>query len=242
MTELRSGTPSLAGPRRGALVWSAGIGAAVAAALAAMPFDGTAAVRIGLAVYGLVAVLAIERVAAFHPHGRFGLANGITMIRAAGMAILAGALVEPAVLGPHGAWGAMAAVAALLALDAGDGAVARRQGLASRFGARLDMEVDAALILVLSGLALALGKAGPWVLAIGLMRYGFVAAGWLWPGLERPLPPSRRRAVVCGVQVAILGALLAPIVTPPLSTALAAGALLALAASFGRDVWWLAGR
>lgn len=240
MTEIRGGAPSLAGPRRGALAWAATVGAGVAATLAALPFEGAASRWTALALYTLVAALAVERVAAFHPHGRFGLANGITTLRAGGAATLAALLVEPAALGPGGAWGAVAATAVLLALDAGDGAAARCQGLASRFGARFDMEVDAALILVLSALALVLGKAGPWVLGIGLMRYAFVAAGWLWPGLDRPLPPSRRRSATCALQVAVLGILLAPVVQPPLSTALAAVALLALLASFARDVWWLA--
>ena len=36
-----------------------------------------------------------------------------------------------------------------------------------------------------------------WVLACGLMRYAFVAAGLLAPPLRRPLPPSRRRQAVC---------------------------------------------
>ena len=38
-----------------------------------------------------------------------------------------------------------------LLLDAVDGGVARRTGTVSGFGARFDMEVDAFLILVLSG-------------------------------------------------------------------------------------------
>ena len=44
------------------------------------------------------------------------------------------------------------------------------------------MEVDAALILILSILVWLHGKAGPWVIACGLMRYTFVAAGWCCRG------------------------------------------------------------
>ena len=68
---------------------------------------------------------------------------------------------------------ALAAVA--LALDAVDGRVARRTGTASARGARFDMEVDAVLVLVLSGYVAAL--LGPWTLAIGAMRYVFAVAG-----------------------------------------------------------------
>ncbi|MGH3911312.1 MAG: CDP-alcohol phosphatidyltransferase family protein, partial [Pseudonocardiaceae bacterium] len=64
-----------------------------------------------------------------------------------------------------------------LVLDAVDGQVARRSGTASALGARFDMEVDAFLILVLSVHVAVL--VGPWALAIGAMRYGFVAASWM---------------------------------------------------------------
>ena len=137
---------------------------------------------------------------------------------------------------PGIAWAAFAGTAMLLALDGVDGAAARREGLASAYGARFDLEVDAALILVLSALAHGLGKAGPWVLAIGLMRYGFMLARLAWPALARPLSPSRRRSAVCALQVVLLGLLLAPVVTPPLSAALAGLALAALGGSFAIDV------
>ena len=49
-----------------------------------------------------------------------------------------------------------------------------RSNEASSFGARFDMETDALLILVLAALVWQHGKAGPWILAAGLMRYAFV--------------------------------------------------------------------
>ena len=61
------------------------------------------------------------------------------------------------------------------------------------FGARFDLEIDAWLILVLALLVWQSGRVGPWVLAIGLMRYVFVLASWYLPALRGPLPPSRRR-------------------------------------------------
>ena len=45
----------------------------------------------------------------------------------------------------------------------------------SAFGARFDMETDAATVFGLSLLVWLCDQAGPWVLAIGLMRYIFVA-------------------------------------------------------------------
>ena len=75
------------------------------------------------------------------------------------------------------AWLAVATVVVVAALDGVDGWLARRDAQASSFGARFDMETDAAFILILSVLVWQHGKAGAWVLGCGLMRYVFVAAG-----------------------------------------------------------------
>ena len=48
-----------------------------------------------------------------------------------------------------------------------DGPAARRSGIASRFGARFDMETDALMILVLAVLAWRWDRAGAWVLLPG---------------------------------------------------------------------------
>lgn len=211
------------------------------AAALALPWPPLAG-AVAVAAYGVAAALALRGRRRAHPHPRFGLANGVTMLRAGGMAIFAGLALAPAtVAGPAG-WAAAGGAAALLALDGVDGWAARRQGLVSAFGARFDMEVDAALILALAALASGLGKAGPWVLALGLMRYAFVAATAAWPWLARPLPPSFRRKAICVVQVGALALLLAPPIVPPASGMLAAAALGALAWSFAVDVLWLARR
>ncbi|MFP5077772.1 CDP-alcohol phosphatidyltransferase family protein [Rhizobium sp. YIM 134829] len=176
-----------------------------------------------------------------HPHARFGKANVITALRAAMTCLVAAALLcldgladqAPAM------WGLAAFVLVALALDGVDGALARRSGLDSAFGARFDMEVDAFLILVLSAGATLLGKAGLWVLLIGLLRYAFVLAGWLDPRLTQPLFPSFRRKLVCVVQILCLCLLLLPVVVPPLSTLIAAAALVSLLWSFARDTLFL---
>ena len=91
------------------------------------------------------------------------------------MALLAAALGEPHTTAL--AWAATALAILTSALDGVDGWLARRSTLASAFGARFDMETDALLIMVLSALAWRWDRAGAWVLACGLMRYAFVAAG-----------------------------------------------------------------
>jgi hypothetical protein len=80
------------------------------------------------------------------------------------------------------------------------------------------------------------GKAGSWVLASGLLRYGFVAAGRIWPWMNAPLTPTVRAKVICVVQLAGLMLALLPWVAPPASGVIAAAALAALAYSFAEDV------
>ena len=135
---------------------------------------------------------------------------------------------------------AAAAVAVLVTiLDGVDGWLARRTAMVSAFGARFDMEVDALLILALSILTWQYGKAGAWVLASGLLRYVFVAAGWTWTWLGAPLPSSSRGKVICVLQIAGLALAVSPLVSWPASAAVAAASLAALAYSFFVDVVWL---
>jgi phosphatidylglycerophosphate synthase len=223
-------------PPRGAAVGLAAIVVLTAAALAALPFAGRLAPAAGLLALAATGAVVLDRLATFHPHPRFGLGNAVTAVRAGGTAVFVALALEPGLVAGRAAWTALGLALALLALDGVDGWLARRQGLASAFGARFDMEVDALLVLALAALAFGLGKAGGWVLAIGLMRYAFVAAGRLVPALAAPLPPSARRRAVCAFQIGALALLLAPPVAPPLSAMLAAAALAALAGSFAADV------
>lgn len=131
-------------------------------------------------------------------------------------------------------WGLAAVVGLALLLDAVDGYVARRTRAVSPQGARLDMESDAALLLVLS--VLAIPTLGWWVLAIGAMRYVFVLASWVRPALRAELGASQPRRVVAALQGIALLVVLVPAVPLPLATAVAAVALVLLAASFLRDV------
>ncbi|WP_185985116.1 CDP-alcohol phosphatidyltransferase family protein [Aureimonas mangrovi] len=193
-------------------------------------------------IYGAISCIVLLGLR-HHEHARFGMANGITVVRAAITSIIGGLMAEFIVLGvpaaPGWPWwfGGLAFVA--VTLDGVDGRIARRQGLSSPFGARFDMEVDALLILFLSALAFLADKAGPLILAAGLMRYGFLAAAWCAPFLNRELPESFRRKAVCVVQGVVLGLMLLPFVQPPLSETLAAFAFATLAGSFLVDVVWL---
>ncbi|HEY8455858.1 MAG TPA: CDP-alcohol phosphatidyltransferase family protein [Actinopolymorphaceae bacterium] len=131
----------------------------------------------------------------------------------------------------------MAVIAAVaLVLDGVDGKVARRTDTASDFGARFDMEVDAVLLLVLSVFVSVL--LGPWVLAIGGMRYAYVVASWGLPWLRIPLPPKYIRKVIAVVQGVVLVVASVDLVPAAVEVGALLVALGLLSWSFGRDVLW----
>ena len=170
---------------------------------------GVVSATAGLGVAGWIAGLATGSAAtallvtarmrsdqpAIHP------ADWVTLTRALLIAGVAGLVADS--LGrpvPITALVTLSAVA--LALDAVDGQVARRTGTATPLGARIDGEVDAFLILLLS---IAVSRDyGSWVLAIGAARYALLLAGWLIPWLAAPLPPRYWRKVVAAVQGIVL--------------------------------------
>jgi len=175
-----------------------------------------------------------------YPHPRFGACNAVTLFRAGlGATLLTPILVDGLAENAMNGWAVALVATVALSLDGVDGWLARRSGLSSAFGARFDMEVDAALALLLSLLALAAGTVGPVVLVLGLMRYAFVAASWVLPWMAAPLPDRFGRKVVCVIQIAALIALQAPIVTGSVALSIVLGAALALIWSFGRDILWL---
>lgn len=172
------------------------------------------------------------------PFRGLGPANRVTLGRAAlAMPVLALAL-QPGPLDTTARWWIIAVSTVVMLLDGVDGRVARRTGTETPFGARFDMELDAALLMALSVLVWRDGRVGAWVLLIGLMRYGFVAASWRVPALARELPASARRKIVCVVQGVVLLVALGPIVPPAVALAACAFGLAALAYSFAVDVRW----
>lgn len=192
----------------------------------------------GALLAGALAGLLLRTFPANHPGRGLGPANRITLVRAALAVPVFALAVVPGPLRAASHWWVIAVSTVVLALDGVDGRIARRTGTQSAFGARFDMELDTALLLALSFLVWRSGRVGPWVLAIGLMRYAFVAASWIRTELGRALPPSTRRKVVCVVQGVVLLVALGPIVPGPLAVAACAGGLAALTYSFAVDVRW----
>jgi CDP-diacylglycerol---glycerol-3-phosphate 3-phosphatidyltransferase len=169
-----------------------------------------------------------------------GLANWMTMTRAALLALLAGFTFVPR---PEGwaAWlpGALYSTAALI--DFFDGYVARITGRSSRLGEILDMHWDGFGMLVASWLLVHYGQVQPWFLVIGLARYLFLGGmryrelrGWE----NYPWPPSMIRRAMAGAMMGFVAVVLLPVFSPP-STHIAAF-LFATPFLFGFTRDWLA--
>ncbi len=195
---------------------------------------GPAGWAVGL-VSGGVMSLALAGGCSYWGTVRLGPADWVTLTRAAlaaGIAALVADSFADSV--PVALLVSLASLA--LVLDAVDGRIARRTGTTSALGEHMDAEVDAFLILVLS--VYVARSAGAWVLAIGAARYAFLIAGYVLPWLRAPLPPRYWRKVVCATQGIVLTVAAAQVLPPALTDAALAGALVLLAESFGRDVWW----
>jgi phosphatidylglycerophosphate synthase len=185
---------------------------------------------------GLITCAALSR--GLHRSGMaaLGQADRVTLVRATLFGGVAALTVDSFTRHtPVAVLVALAAVA--LVLDAVDGHVARRTGTVSALGARFDMEVDAFGILVLS--VYAARPVGGWVLAIGAMRYAYVAAAWMLPWLRGSLPPRYWAKVVAATQGIVLVVAAADVLPRPLSSTALAVSLALLVESFGRSVGWL---
>jgi phosphatidylglycerophosphate synthase len=195
---------------------------------------GAAGWAVGLASAGGMS-LALARGRTYWSTYRLGPADWVTLTRAAltvGVAALVADSFTDSV--PVALLVSLASLA--LVLDLVDGQVARRTGTTSALGGQMDGEVDSFLILVLS--VYVARSAGAWVLAIGAARYAFLGAGFVLPWLRAPLPARYWRKVVCAAQGIVLTVAAAQVLPTAVADAALGVALVLLAESFGRDVWW----
>ena len=173
---------------------------------------------LGFAVFsGVVAFAARE------PAPRpLGLANRLTLVRLAALAALAGGGLAATFSSEAGlalaGWMPCLIYAAAALADYADGAIARRTGTTSAFGARLDAEADALGLAAASGIAVfASGTLPAWYLLAGFGRYLFGAALFVERRLGRrlvelPASPFRRR--LAGFQMGLVAVCLAPFIQP----------------------------
>lgn len=115
----------------------------------------------------------------FTTDGRFGLANGLTLVRlVGGLGLLALPGLSP--------WLQVVILWILVAADGLDGWVARRFGTVSPFGHLFDRECDALLLLVACVLLFMGGRLGAWIVLPGALHYGFL----LYRAKARPGQPD----------------------------------------------------
>ncbi|HLV65476.1 MAG TPA: CDP-alcohol phosphatidyltransferase family protein [Polyangiaceae bacterium] len=139
-----------------------------------------------IALVGLSSVAALVITGA-RSGARVGTAaNGVTALRLLFVTSLGLAALAP----PSGLLVALA-VLGIFVLDGVDGALARRFGAESAFGARLDLETDALLVLVVDFLLHAVWGYGVWVLVSGLLRYVYTLTLAVFPPPGGPAPRSR---------------------------------------------------
>lgn len=222
------------GVRSGLLVAAVGL-VLLLGGLAASPGVGPAGWVGGLAS-GAVVGVAVVHGARRAGVGAWGPADLVTLVRAT-LACGVAALVTDSVVADASLLPLVTLAVVALVLDAVDGHVARRTGTVSPFGARIDGEADAFLMLVLSVYVAA--AVGAWVLAIGVVRYAFAVAGWVLPWLRADLPPRYWRKVVTATAGMALVLATADVVSPEATYAALGLAAVLLAESFGRDVGWL---
>ena len=189
----------------------------------------------GLGLFALAMSVALLSLMRTYPHDTIGWCNTVTAFRLMLVAVLTAWLVQ----GPDAPWIVFSVAALAFVSDGLDGWLARREGNASDFGARFDMEVDSLFAMVLALMALQSGNVAWFVLLLGLPRYLFFVAQISFPWLNGELPPRFSRKVVCVLQIGVLIILLLPGLTLPVTNALVITVLTVIVWSFWVDVCWL---
>jgi phosphatidylglycerophosphate synthase len=152
---------------------------------------------------------------AWTPSRALGLANALTLARLALTAALPlafAALPRLAFVG---------CIALLLALDGLDGPLARARGEASPFGAALDMESDALMVMLLALILWRAQLTGAWVLIAGLWRYAYAITIALVPRLGEAPRTRFGRAIFVALVACFAGAfVIAPSLLAAIGTTL----------------------
>jgi CDP-diacylglycerol---glycerol-3-phosphate 3-phosphatidyltransferase len=205
---------------------------------------------------GLIAAIYLQLRLIFHlrsnhrcgeadrPFPTLGAATWITLLRGAAIVALAGflplaVLPDPAL--PQALIWAPGLIYLSIALaDLLDGFVARRQHRQTELGQRLDIETDAAGLLVALLVAVSLNRLPAFTLLVGLAYYLFLFG--IWWRQQRHLPlvalqPRPYARIIAGFQMGVVAMALLPLFNPPFTSIAAALIMTPLLVGFGRD--WL---
>lgn len=150
-----------------------------------------------------------------------GPGNLVTLARGLPAAAFAGLLAAPLPLADSLAWTPALLYAAAVLPDFLDGTLARVTRRVTVLGGILDMEYDSLIMLVVSLMAVRLGKVPWWYVSLGLARYLFVGGIWLRQrrGLTvHELAPRNAARLAAGFQMAFFCVALWPMLGPPGTT------------------------
>jgi len=177
------------------------------------------------------------------PYRTFGVPNLVTLARGALFAALAGfgALAPRATI----VWIPAVLYGLGCALDAVDGALARRLNRRTALGTKLDMAFDTIGFLVAPIVAVLWGQLPIWYLSLSAARYLFKFGRGLRRRRGKPvydLPESLVRRPLAGVQMAFITLALSPLLDLATIRPLAAIVLAPSLAVFARDYLVVAGR
>jgi CDP-diacylglycerol--glycerol-3-phosphate 3-phosphatidyltransferase len=181
---------------------------------------------------------------------QLGAATAVTLLRSWLIAIVAGHLLLPPVTGDGSLnVGLLYSLAALL--DGVDGRVARRGGIVTRLGARLDVLTDSAGLLVVPLVAVHAGRLPPWYLLLSFAYPLFRTALTLQRWRGRPLYLERlrrdpRARFFAGVQMGVVAASFYPVLPVTLVWGAASLAMVPTLLLFAREWavvngWWSPG-
>ena len=178
------------------------------------------------------------------PFPTLGAATWITLLRGAAIVALAGflplAVLPVPALSAALVWAPGLIYLGIALADLLDGFVARRQHRQTELGQRLDIETDAAGLLVALLVAVSLDRLPAFTLLVGLAYYLFVFG--IWWRRQRHLPlialqPRPYARIIAGFQMGLVALALLPLFNPPFTSIAAVLVMTPLLVGFGRD--WL---
>jgi CDP-diacylglycerol--glycerol-3-phosphate 3-phosphatidyltransferase len=205
---------------------------------------------------GLIAAVYVQLRLIFHlgsnhrsgeedrPFPTLGAATWITLLRGAAIVALVGflplaVLPDPALPQPL-IWAPGLIYLGIALADLLDGFVARRQHRLTVLGQRLDIETDAAGLLVALLVAVSLDRLPAFTLLVGLAYYLFLLGIWWRQKRHLPLVALQSRPyarIIAGFQMGLVAMALLPLFNPPFSTIAAVLVMTPLLVGFCRD--WL---
>lgn len=178
------------------------------------------------------------------PFPTLGAANWITLLRGTAVVALAGflplAVLPNPTLPTALVWAPGLIYLGISLADLLDGFVARRQRRQTELGQRLDIEIDAAGLLVALLVAISLDRLPALTLLVGLAYYHFLLG--IWWRQQRDLPlvalqPRPYSRIIAGFQMGVVAMALLPLFNPPFTAIAASLVMTPLLVGFGRD--WL---